>query len=578
MSATMVSKRAVTALCLAAIASAVILGIGLRMQDPSSSKVIAAEDPYTHMALVREHLRTGSFQPLYVGGDLYPPGMHALLAAAWVYTGIDLEFLVRFAPVAIGALGLLAMAVLLRSLAGWTAAFVGTLALALAPEAIFRTTMLSPTALDLALVPILLLSLAQASLGRLPWAGIAALTTLFLVLSHPWVLPIVAVAGVGFLVLALAFPWRPTTAPALSGAGIALSIAIVGGGVALAMSGCQGLCGGFGDVLGRGANPDLAPAAWATLGASLIPLSWHLVHPASLQRVLDRTGRGPPSLAARVASSLGLAIILVGLTAIAARTGFPSFVNLPAMMGWPIIVLAAAGFVALPFVASPASHLGGAMAAVTLPLVIFNPLHSAFWPHRTAVYLILGAAILCGVAGEAAMRGLPRLGVWLRARWRSSARSIAAPGLAIMPMIVVATVGAAVYEGTPPAYPGGWYRLFSPCEYAGLQEVARAADAQPKALVISGDWQSKLVVAALASDASRAWYAPQFFTSSQWRQATLASAAHDGRPVIVIVDSIAQKNLHPDVSFLKPPTWTPVGSWCGSAGSPSLASYQTQPT
>src|SRR5688572_26440747 len=71
---------------IAAIAAILALGVVLRLVDPLSSPVIPAEDPYTHMAIVREDLRTGELQPLTEGADLYPPGLHAFLAAVLVFS------------------------------------------------------------------------------------------------------------------------------------------------------------------------------------------------------------------------------------------------------------------------------------------------------------------------------------------------------------------------------------------------------------------------------------------------------------------------------------------------------------
>src|SRR5688500_12071397 len=79
-----------TALTVMAILSVVALAVVLRLADPLSSPVVPAEDPYTHMALVREHLRTGELDPMNTHETLYPPGLHGFLAVAVVLTGADL--------------------------------------------------------------------------------------------------------------------------------------------------------------------------------------------------------------------------------------------------------------------------------------------------------------------------------------------------------------------------------------------------------------------------------------------------------------------------------------------------------
>src|SRR5687767_15865135 len=95
------------------LAALVVYGLSLRLEDPLSTHVVAAEDPYTHMALVREHLRDGTLDSFNPGGEVYPPGMHALLAAILVYTGEDLYELTRIGPALFGALGLAGVAILL---------------------------------------------------------------------------------------------------------------------------------------------------------------------------------------------------------------------------------------------------------------------------------------------------------------------------------------------------------------------------------------------------------------------------------------------------------------------------------
>src|SRR5688572_3762692 len=72
-------SRLVLPLVVLAVAGAAAWGIALRLVDPLSTDVIPAEDPYTHLALTREHLRDGSIDGLNGPGAPYPPGLHAVL-------------------------------------------------------------------------------------------------------------------------------------------------------------------------------------------------------------------------------------------------------------------------------------------------------------------------------------------------------------------------------------------------------------------------------------------------------------------------------------------------------------------
>src|SRR5439155_17717230 len=112
----------------------------------------------------------------------------------WAYTGMDLFQLVRFGSVVMGAIGILGVALLLARFESVVAAVVGALGYAVAPEVIFRTTMMSPTALDLALLPFLLFPMLEVVRGRFRWAAPTALVVAFLAIAHPWILAILALA------------------------------------------------------------------------------------------------------------------------------------------------------------------------------------------------------------------------------------------------------------------------------------------------------------------------------------------------------------------------------------------------
>lgn len=557
-------------------AGAVVVGLVLRLEDPLSSPVIPAEDPYTHMALVNEHLRDGTMDPLNEPGTLYPPGMHALLAAVVVYTGADLYDVARIAPALFGALGLLGVALLLGRFESMGAAIAGTLALAVLPEAIFRTTMLSPTALDLALVPFFAYSLLHVLQGRLGWAGPAGAFALFLLLSHPWVFGILGVAGLALLLLITLLPWSPARGPLPTAWGVVTVVAIVGSGIAMSLSGCWGGCGpGFRDVLGPDGASMVDTLAAAVLVGSLLPLTIKALRPKAL-RTLFPLKRPAMPFAARLVASQALALGAIATFVLASRNGWPPQVDLMIMVGWPLLVLAVLGLAALPFRPSPGGHVGAALALGTMPFVVFDPFQSPFWSHRTAVYFAFGVALLVGVAIAAILQaavaianrmpvpagpaGAPA-GAPLGAKPARSAGTNAA-------LVATGVLGMAVFAGgvlaaTPDPYPG-WYRLYGECEFDGLREVAGIASENDRGatttLVVTGTWQSKLVLAAIGEDAGRMWYKPEFFTWTQGeRDKFVGDMAAQGRPMLIVDDSLLPDNA---TAFLRQPGYVQVDQWC----------------
>lgn len=556
-------------LALVAVCAAIVLGVVLRAVDPASSPVIAAEDPYTHMGLVRQHLREGSLEPLSATGSLYPPGLHAWVATAWAFTGSDLYGLVQYLPVLLGAVGILGIFFLVSRGEGMVGGFVAALAVAVTPELIFRSTMLSPTALDLAVLPFFLLALLETARGRLAWAVAAAPVAVFLAFSHPWVFGILAPACAVFWLLAYVMPWSPARCAPLAPANIAAALAVVGGGFGLSMTGCGGYCGpGFRDLLGIPGGAAGVVAGLAVIGLAFLPMALVRWAPRAARFLAPSPDRPAMRNVTRASLTVFLLIVLAVVLLPAIASGLPDEVDLPRMFGWPTLLLAAAGYLALPWVASRVAHMGAAMAAVTLPFVVYNPLASQFLPHRTAVFLGLGLVVLAGVAAAAAVR----LAVDLARRWLPTHDTPHAKrphlAVALVPALVMASVlGGAVYAGTPDAYPGGWYRLYPACDLEGLQAVADWADAHPDAVVVAGSWEAKLVLAGLADDASRLWIKPGFFTSQDVRDDLTAVFAAQGRPLAVVTDRhLASEAVGAETQFLASAPWIPLGSWCAGQG------------
>jgi hypothetical protein len=560
-----------------AIAAAAVYGLSLRLEDPLSSAVIPAEDPYTHMALVREHLRDGKLDPQIAGGELYPPGMHAFLAATLAYTGVDLYDLTRVGPALFGALGLLGLGILLARHESLGAAAAGTMALAIIPEAIFRTTMMSPTAVDLALLPFFALAVLETLQGRLAWAAAAAALAGFLLFSHPWVFGVLGVAGLGVILFSTLLPWPESRGPPMRPWGLVAVIAIVGTGVALSLNGCWGACGpGFRDVLGPGAAMTITELSYAVLLVALVPLAIKAVRPKAFDGLLPKV-RPPAPFAARLILSQALLITVLFLTYLSSQGPAPPFVHLPRMVGTPLLYLGGLGLVLLPFRPTPAGHVGAGLALGTYPFVVFNPFNSPFWSHRTAVYFAMGLAILAGVAVAALVQGL--LALSRRLPQMMSAGSPSAkpsrvgvgPLVAVSGMLLLTLLGAGVVAATPGQYPGGWYRLYPECEFGGLREVAGLADEDQSLLVVTATWESKLVVSAFADENDRLWYKPEFYTDANGRQDVVQMMEQQGRPLVVLVDSrLVAEHPEIDPSFLDSSPWTPVGTWCPAAPQTNL--------
>ncbi|MGQ0535376.1 MAG: hypothetical protein ACT4PT_04820 [Methanobacteriota archaeon] len=557
-------RQGPTLLVCAALVAAIVVGIRLRLEDPLSATGLPAENPYTHLVLVRDHVADGSIDPLHARGALYPPGMHAVLAAAWISTGADLVSVMRFAPVVFGAVGVLGMGLLLLRFAGPVAAVVGSLAYAIAPEIVFRTTMMAPTAVDLAVLPFLFYALLETVRGRLAFAAVLGVLTLFVTFSHPWLLSILLLSLVAFLVVAWTFPWPADRAAPVSRSGFAAVVGIFGGGFALTVSGCLGACGpGFRDVFTGGA--DLAVLTPVLLSASALAalLLWR--GPRFLGRLFARTAADPSTPPPKVPTRAST-LLLLGLGAFTLPGllgGLPAFVDLPGMFGTSILVAGIGGFILAPRIPRPITHIAAGLFLATYPFVIYNPLESAYWPHRTAAYLGVSLAMFTGLFAAALVES-----VTASREPAPEARGIPRGFLRRTPFVAAAVatlfVAGAVQAGTPEPWP--WYRMYTGCEAEALREIAPTfADGEGTPLLV-GSWEAKLVLWAFGADPSEIWLGRGFFEDPGERERNRYTH------IFLLLEPNVPDGTDP--SFLGAAPWKERGRWCVEGGRPTILLYE----
>jgi hypothetical protein len=544
--------RLVVLMVALALAGVAALAVGLRLTDPLSTSTLPAEDPYTHLGLTREHLRDGHLDDLDGQGDPYPPGLHAVLATVSVTGGVPLEDLVRFGPVAFGVVLVAGVALLVGRLEGAAAALVAALLVAVTPELVFRQQMMAPTALDLALLPFALLGLALLARGRLAWAAPTAVLLAFLVVAHPWSFGILGLTGLAFLLLAVIAPWSDR--PGLDAGGLACAILLLGSASALALSGCWGACGPGFTVLDDGGSTDLDLDGLAiVVGAGSFLLAGAIASDRRLaQRGLDALR--PLGRTASLVVGLGLASAATATILVARQRGYPNLVAPEFMLGWPLIVVGIAGLAVVPFARRPGAHVAAALIIATLPFTLLDPFHSPFWPHRTAAYLGIALACSAGCAAGWAARFLGGAAATWRGRNLPWARAIV-PGF-----LVAVVLGAGLAAAAPPAYPP-WYRLHDECEAEALRDLAAQADANPRLVIDTGSWQTRLVLAATADNASRIWYDDALLKSDRRQRDLVAYSEGTHRPVLIVVDRQSLAHAGPGAVLPHSPEWSLTGTW-----------------
>lgn len=569
------------AIALVAVGAALLIALALRLPD-ASQPVMPAEDPYSHMTLVREHLRDGNLDPMTGGGVLYPPGLHGVMAAWWAFSGSELYDLMRFGPVLFGLVSVAGLALLLGRWEGTLAAFAGALALAAMPEQVARTTMMSPTALDLALLPFLVGAVLEVLRGRLGWLAAAVPITGFLVIAHPWILAILGAAGVAFLVLYVLFPWRASRGAPVTRQGVAAVVALLGGALGLALATRWEASGtGFGELALPLAGHSAGMLGLMGVAVALGIAAFLFALPRMTSYRLPKLNQRPRPTVLQVLGVLAMGALLVAITWPALGKPMPDLVELPRMIGWPVLALAVLALLVLPVAGGPVAHAGAALFLVTYPLTIHNPLDSPYWPHRTVVFAGLAAAILVGVAAQRivdAWRARENLSwpSWLPARGRARSLTETRSGvsanplvLAVPALLVGVVVGAALVTGTPGPYNDGdgWDRYYNQCEFDNLRAVAALSHEDPKTLILTGSWQSKLVISAFALQGDRVWYKSEFFRPSYDYDRFYGHLEAAGDHAYLVVDRyLPQEEPDADLGFLDSPPWELVKRDCRGQG------------
>ncbi|HEX2022003.1 MAG TPA: hypothetical protein VHH36_04775, partial [Candidatus Thermoplasmatota archaeon] len=290
-----------------AAAAIVLLALALRLREPLSSPVIGAEDPYLRMANAWD---VAQGRGLFTSH--YPPGF-SLLLAPFALMGPEVFYVVgRFLPPFLGAAQVLGVYALGRAYLRPVGALGGALVVALIPENVFRTNLLFPTALDLAVLPWLFLAALRAHEGSRRALVAAGAMLAALLVTHPWVVALVVpVLAVHAALLLARSPRRAAMALAAVGVAGALLLLVLG----------------------------------------FLPGTWNPA-PAFLRHAGPRFAE-----LARDPSSL---------------FPLPIHVNLPLMLTWPAIALALAGAAVALVRRTPLALLALAWSALLLPFVLVD--------------------------------------------------------------------------------------------------------------------------------------------------------------------------------------------------------------
>jgi hypothetical protein len=212
-------------------------------------------------------------------------------------------------------------------------------------------------------------------------------------------------------------------------------------------------------------------------------------------------------------------------------------VDYDVMLGAPVILLGALGFLVAGLRRSSLGDLGALLVLVTLPLTAIDFTGVWYIPHRTVFFLGIGLVLLGGVAVGGILEGFTR--AVTRERAYSPRKQVMVAGVVIL-LLLAASVP--VGQATP-----NWYRYYSAEEYAIVETAVDVQTADPSAVILAGAWQPNLFVRALG-DEHRVKWAPHAFTDHEEREAQLNAIRDEGGTAYVLADShtMEERGLHPD--------------------------------
>ncbi len=572
------------------------LALAVRYLVTPAGPTLPAEDPFMHVVFAREYLSTGLFAPAEWNGwqTLYPPGLAAIHGMFSAATGVDPYSIAKWGALPLAALGVAAVFLTARALAGTPAGIAAGAFAATTPELVFRGSFFTPTVLLLALVPIVLLASAATARGGKGWPLVLLVTGTAVAIAHPWASLIILGACGIFVVLRLVILQGSPRAVADA---TRVAVPILGvAGISASILATQGL----GSGTARGTV--FIPAAFAGVVIILFLAGW-LAAPARrwyaprgaaryeililaagacalaavivARRLLPvdlASEAGGIRLAALVAVAGASALVLALLALVTARAGMPAipqswfrgiatvlvsavavyfigievqarfladplpYVSYRWMLGQGLLAAAACGLALFFSRRSDLAIIGFALGAVTVPLTLHAFVDAWFLPHRMMVFVALAC---CFLGGFAVAGAYSTVAGWLtKAKAGASKDTIrrAASKAAVAWLIVALVAGPAIaIPAAEERY--AWYTLFDEDEFTILAELA---DQDVSGSIVTMSWQSSLVMKSLAPEPWRIWPSLELFTNWTYRQESKAWAD----PIAyIIVDDHGIKSL-----------------------------------
>lgn len=509
----------------AVLVAVFLLALRFRLEDALSSPIVGAEDPYTHMVIVKELAENGYFSgSRHLDYPLYPPGLHTLVFMVWSVSGVELFDIVRFLPPLIGAAGVLALAAFLNDEAGPVAAAVGGALAATMSEHVLRTNLLFPTTLDLLLIPAFLFGIARLTRGQSAAAVVVLATGTALMVTHPWATLLFAPITIAAVVAGLVLPSRE--APRIAHRAAAALIAAVIGVVSFwwwrdaEFISISSLTGGADHAPSAIADAVGVPPA-ALAGAAVVGIAGVV----GLGVASWRARRMPRRMRAiRVGASVALTVAALAVVPRLTENP-PLYVDYDAMIGAPAIILALVGVAFAPLRPSFAAYAGLAICAVTFPASALDVYGHPIWPHRAVAFLTIGVALLAGVAASGIADGLGNVSQrsgYSRPRVRAAIGGV----IAVAVVLSAAPVGHGAYT---------WYRYYDDEQWVVMDEALARMESDPQAVMLVSSWQPNLFLRAMG-DADRVVWVPYVYEQPADRDALLSRLHAEGKHPYYVED------------------------------------------